>query len=127
VPFHPEDREAPLGWLPRLLRRNGGMREMLDAPRLLPVMMRSLELLMQAAVRGHAWAFDVQIRPQVRDSGMLNWQDYQKLEECGRVAALESVPEIERAIAALRARVLDAVDREVEAPELERAPISAGA
>jgi len=85
-----------------------------STPRLVPILMRSLELLMQNAVSGHAWAFDIRIRPQVGDFRMLSWKNYVELVERGRLAAEAALPEVEREVGALRARVIEAVDRATE-------------
>lgn len=123
VAFSPGDETTQRrGWFQKLLRRSGKVREMLDAPRLTQVLVRSLELLMLGAVRSQAWSFDVHIQPDVAGFRTLRFKDHVPLVERGRQAALRMLPEIHARIAGLKKRVQADVDRAIETGESSDAP-----
>jgi NTE family protein len=90
----------------------------LHAPKLIPILMRSLEVLMANSVRNQAWSFDVHIRPPVHEFGMLDWKDHRALVERGRMAAEAALPALLHEIATRRARVQDELDRALAADPL---------
>ena len=104
----------PNGWLRRVLRKSGHVREAMDAPGIVPILLRSLELMMLGAVRAHAWSFDVHIRPDVNEFGTLDWAAHAPLVERGQAAARASMPAIRRALALHRERVQRDVDAAVD-------------
>lgn len=111
--FEP-DGSKPTGWLGNVLRKSESVREVLDAPGIVSILMRSLELMMLGVVRSHAWSFDVHIQPDVNGFGTLEWSAHGPLVERGRAAARAAMPSIHQATARLRERVQRDVDAAVD-------------
>jgi NTE family protein len=95
------DGENRQNWVSRGLRRIGRVREFLDAPSMVQVIMRAMEVQALQTVSARAWSWNVRIHPDVSAFSSLEFGGNEALMERGREAAAASLPEIKTGLAAL--------------------------
>jgi predicted acylesterase/phospholipase RssA/CRP-like cAMP-binding protein len=91
-------RRSRLG---RGLRRVRRIREFLDSPSMVQVLMRAMEVQALQTVAARAWSWSVRIRPDVADFASLDFGSTDALIERGRDAAVASLPEIRAGLRSL--------------------------
>jgi NTE family protein len=95
------DPQTRRSWVSQGLRRIGRVREFLDAPSMVQVIMRAMEVQALQTVSARAWSWNVRIHPDVSAFSSLEFGGNEALMERGREAAAASLPEIKTGLAAL--------------------------
>jgi NTE family protein len=96
-----DDHRARPGERPRGVRRIPGLRQFLDAPSILQVLTRAMEVQAALTVNARAWSWNVRIRPDVADFPALEVGATDALLDRGREAAARSLPDIKTGLRAL--------------------------
>ena len=88
-------------WVGRKLRRVPRLREFLEAPSMIHVMMRAMEVQALQTIRARAWSWNVRIRPEVGEFSSTDFSGTDALIARGREAAVASLPDIRAGVRAL--------------------------
>jgi predicted acylesterase/phospholipase RssA len=95
------DSQPSRSRLSRGLRRVRRVREFLDAPSMVQVLMRAMEVQALQTVTARAWSWNVRIRPDVSDFASLDFGASDALIDRGREAAAASLPGIRAGLRSL--------------------------
>lgn len=92
----------PCGWLGRLLRRSRALRDFLDSPTLMRVIMRSVNASSIEITNMRSQNFDIHLLPAVGEFDLFDFNKLETLVQIGREAASERLPEIRKKLEALK-------------------------
>ncbi len=90
------------GWFGRLLRRNSALRNFLDAPTIMRVIMRSINVSSIEITNMRSRNFDVHLLPAVGEFDLFDFDKLDTLVERGREAAQERLAEIRTLLETLK-------------------------
>jgi predicted acylesterase/phospholipase RssA len=93
--------DAAHGWFGQQVRRLAPVREFLDAPSAIQIVMRAWEIEALHTVSTRAHAFDVHIHPAVDEVPTLEFRNSEPVTARGREAALAHLPDIRAKLRAL--------------------------
>jgi len=93
--------ETKGGWLGQVLRRSPRLKEFLDAPSILQIITRAINIEGMEIVRNRSRHFDVHLQPELGEFDLFDFKRLQAIVEKGREAARVRVSEIKERVRSL--------------------------